>query len=968
MKKSNVPALVQIGEHGDRAKEEDFAGDQNNEATRRRFLQLMGASIALATGAGCTRPPTEFLMPYVQPPEQAIPGRPKYYATAAVVNGIGQGIIVESHLGRPTKIEGNPAHPASLGASDVLSQACVLDLYDPLRSKEVLHQYQTSSWSEFIVALEDALGPVRAAKGAGLSLLTETVISPTLGSQMERLLAAFPQTRWHQYDPAGPHSGRDGALAAFGQYVNTYYRLDAADVILSLGSDFLAAGPGSTRYAHDYAFGRRVRGSNTTMNRLYVVESSMTSTGGKADHRMQLKYSEIGGFAVELAAALGVAGVTAPETASYSQWIAPLARDLTAHRGRSAIIPGENQPAEVHALAHAINAALGNAGRTVIYTEPIEVRAENQVASLRSLVNDLNAGQVKLLLILGGNPVYNALADLDFATAVGKAAFSIHLGLYPDETSLLSQWHLPESHFLETWSDTRAFDGTVTILQPLIEPLYFSRSAIEMLDLVIEAPNRPSRDIVRAYWQANSKAADFEQWWRKSVGEGLIAGSALPAVKPSASLQKVDTGPLLQNANGQALELVFETDPYLYDGRYASNAWLQELPRPITKLTWDNAVHVSPRTAARLHLENQRVVQLSYRGRAVEGSVWISPGQADDAVTVHLGYGRQSAGAVGNGTGFNAYAIRTSDALWYASGVELHSTGKTYPLATSQMEKSLEQRDLIVSKPVETYRSDPDFVGQAHPEPASGESLYPKWKYTGYNWGMAIDLTACVNCNACVIACQAENNIPVVGKGQMLFNRQMHWLRVDTYYTGDWNHPSALYQPIPCMQCENAPCELVCPVQATLHSADGLNDMIYNRCVGTRFCSNNCPYKVRRFNFLLYADWYTEQLKMLENPDVTVRSRGVMEKCTYCVQRIREAEIRAQDENRYIRDGEIQTACQQACPTQAIVFGDMNNPSNRVSQWKREKLNYSMLAELNTRPHTTYLAELRNPNPEWGGA
>jgi len=908
-------------------------------------------------------------MPYVEAPEQAIPGRPKYYATAAVVNGIAQGVIVESHLGRPTKVEGNPAHPASLGATDVLSQACVLDLYDPFRSKEILNKNQPSSWDAFIVDFERALEPIRAAKGKGLSLLTETVISPSVGSQMNRVLAELPEAKWHQYDPAGSHSAREGALAAFGKYVNTVYRLDRAEVILSLDSDFLACGPGSTRYAHDYAFGRRVRGSSTTMNRLYVVENSMTSTGGKADHRMQVKYSDTGRFAVELAAALGVPGVGAPATSSYAGWIGPLARDLMAHRGRSAVLVGENQPAALHALAHAINASLGNVGNTVIYTDPLEVRAENQIASLQQLVGDMNSGDVKLLLIFSGNPVYNTPADVDFRAALAHVALSIHLSLYPDETSRMTHWHIPESHFLETWSDARSYDGTITILQPLIEPLYLSHSQLEMLDLFLEIPNRESRELVRSYWQTNSAnfhATNFEDWWRKSVGHGLIADSALPAITPA--LQKIDTDPLLQNNGGQGLELVFRTDPFIYDGRYASNAWLQELPRDITKLTWDNAVHVSPRTAARLHLDNQHLVRLTNRGHSVEGAVWISPGQADDAVTVHLGYGREDAGVVGNGAGFNAYLIRMSDSLWQAGSVEIQPTGKTYPLATTQMEKSLEGRDMIISKPVDMYRSDPDFVQQIHPEPGPNETLYPRWNYTGYNWGMTIDLTACVNCSACVIACQAENNIPVVGKGQMLFNRQMHWLRVDTYYTGDWNQPSALYQPVPCMQCENAPCELVCPVQATLHSADGLNDMVYNRCVGTRFCSNNCPYKVRRFNFLLYADWYTEQVKMLENPDVTVRSRGVMEKCTYCVQRIREAEIRARDQNRYIRDGEIQTACQQACPTQAIVFGDMNNPSNRVAGLKREKLNYSMLAELNTRPHTTYLAELRNPNPEWKNA
>jgi Fe-S-cluster-containing dehydrogenase component len=937
-------------------------GPPPDDATRRRFLELMAASLAMATGAGCTRPPTEFLMPYVVPPEQAIPGVPKYYATAAISYGLAQGVIVESHLGRPTKIEGNPQHPASLGATNVISQACLLDLYDPDRSKDIMNSNHASSWDAFIADFVQVLGPIRAAGGAGLSILTETVTSPSLGAQLRKVLAQFPAAKWHQYEPAGPHSARRASLAAFGRYVNTVYRLDRANVIFALDCDFLATGAGNTRYAHDFAFGRRVRGSNTNMNRLYVAESSMTSTGGKADHRVPLRQQDSGAFFLQLAAAVGVPGATGLTPNPYADWITPLSRDLLANRGRSAILVGETQAPEVQGLAHAINAALGNAGNTVIYTDTLEERPEDQIASLRELVEEMQAGQVKLLLILGGDPVYNAPADIDFTNALHKVPLSIHLGLHPDETARLTHWHIPETHFLEDWSDARAFDGTITILQPLILPLYASHSRLEMLDLFFQVPNWTSYRIVRTYWQANSKATDFEGWWRHSVGHGLVTGSTLPEIRPA--LQTVTFTPPVQPTNGNALDLVFRTDPYVYDGRYSNNAWLMELPRPITKLTWDNAVHVSPRTAARLHLENQHVVRLTYRGRSVEGSVWISPGEADDTMTVHLGFGRWNAGVVGNGAGFDAYPIRFSDSLWHANGVEVHATGRTYPLATTQMEKSMHDRTLVISKPVDLYRKDPDFVQRMVSQPGFNETLYPHWNYSGYNWGMSIDQTACVNCMACVVACQAENNIPVVGKEQVLSRREMFWLRVDTYYTGDWNHPGALYQPVPCMHCEDAPCEVVCPVQATLHSSDGLNEMIYNRCVGTRFCSNNCPWKVRRFNFLLYADWYTEQLKMQKNPDVTVRSRGVIEKCTYCVQRIREAEIRAQDQNRYIRDGEIQTACQQVCPTQAIIFGDINNPDTQVSRLKREKLNYATLAELNTRPHTTYLAELRNPNPQ----
>lgn len=943
---------------GERHREGEAASD---DATRRRFLEIMGASIALAAGTGCTRQPTAFIVPYVDPPEQVIPGKPKYYATANLVNGIAQGVIVESHLGRPTKIEGNPKHPASLGATDVLSQACVLDLYDPDRSKEVLNRGEVSSWDAFVLALRQALEPLRSSQGRGLRLLSETVISPTLGDQISQVLAQFPEARWCQFDPAGPHSLRAGAQLAFGRYVNTFYRLDQADVVLALDSDFLTCGTGSTRYARDFATRRRTGVSNGSMNRLYVVESTMTATGGKADHRLALRYRDLAEFAGELAAAVTAQPSAGAIAGTHKEWLAAVARDLMAHRGSSVVLAGESQPDYVHALCHEINAALGNIGKTVLYTDPIEVHTEDQIGSLRQLVGDMNSGSVELLLILGGNPVYNAPADLGFSAALRKVPNSIHVSLHSDETSAQTHWQIPESHFLEDWGDARAFDGTITILQPLIEPLYHSHSQIEVLDLLLRYPNRTSYEIVRDYWAPHSKTTDFEGWWRQSVREGVVAGSALPEIHPRLQTLEADSSPAPRE---QALDLIFRADPFVYDGRYANNAWLQELPRHMTKLTWDNAVHLSPATARRLHLKNQQHVELRYRGRSVQGSVWISPGDADDTVTVRLGYGRTHAGAVGNGAGFNAYLLRTSDAFWQAGGVEIHPTGNSYPLATTQMHEDMEGRDLVVSEPFATYRNDADFVKKIHPEPERDETLYPAWSYTGYSWGMSIDLTACVNCSACVIACQAENNIPVVGKDQVLIRRSMHWIRVDTYFTGHPERPSAVYQPVPCMQCENAPCELVCPVQATQHSSDGLNDMVYNRCVGTRYCSNNCPYKVRRFNFLLFSDWYTEQLKMQRNPDVTVRSRGVMEKCTYCVQRIREAEIRSQDEGRYIRDGEVQTACQQVCPTQAIVFGDMNNSSNHVARLKSDKLNYSLLAELNTRPHTTYLAELRNPNPE----
>lgn len=940
------------------------ADDPPDGVSRRRFLQLAAASFGLAGMVGCTRQPTEKILPYVDPPENAVPGRPLFFATAVPFAGIGQGVIVESHLGRPTKIEGNPDHPSSLGATSVHSQASVLDLYDPDRATTIKHLGQEQSWEDFLHAFRFAFSPILEKRGAGLRILTDTITSPTLGAQLQKVLAALPEAKWYQYDPAGSHSAFAGAQIAFGRPINTYYKLDQANVVAAIDSDFLVCGHGSTRYAHDFAE-RRTRGQHTDMNRLYVIESTMTATGGKADHRLSLRYGEIDSATRKLAAFVGVQGVTAPAVSSHDAWIQALAEDLKVQRGSSVVIPGSHQSPAVHALIHAINIALGNVGKTVIYTDPLEVEPTDQVASLQQLTSDMKAGKVEMALLFGGNTVFNAPVDLDFVSALQKVKTSIRVGLYEDETSSLCHWHIPESHFLEEWGDIRSFDGTITIMQPLIQPLYDSRSYLQILDLMLNPPGRTSYEIVQAFWKEKSGAAgDFEGWWRKSVHDGLIGGSALPPITPAL---RADWGSLAKSQTVQGIEIVFRPDPYLYDGRFANNTWLQELPQPMTKLTWDNAVYLSPATAKRLGLVNQNYVELSYRGQSVEGGVWVLPGHPDESVTVHLGWGRWRSGRAGNGAGFDTYKLRRSDSLWSGFGVQIRKLDKAFQLATTQMHQAMEGRDLIISDTLDRYKREPEFVKEKSKEPPKAFSLYPKWSYTGNAWGMSIDLNRCVNCSACVVACQAENNIPVVGKEQVLARRAMHWLRIDAYFEGDLNHPRAHYQPVPCMQCENAPCELVCPVQATNHSSDGLNDMVYNRCVGTRYCSNNCPYKVRRFNFLLYQDWVTESIKLQRNPDVSVRSRGVMEKCTYCVQRIREADIRARIENRPIRDGEIQTACQQSCPTHAIVFGDINQPDSQVAKLKAEKLDYALLADLNTRPRTTYLAELLNPNPEMKG-
>ncbi len=948
--------------------------------TRRQFLKLLGASLALAGLSACGVAPAEKIVPYVRQPEGSVPGKPLYYATAMNLRGSAIGILVESHLGRPTKVEGNPDHPASLGATDAFAQASILSLYDPDRSQVVTRDGQIDTWDRFVQQLREELDVQKANKGTGLRILTETVSSPTLANQIHQLLATYPSAKWHQYEPITRDNARAGARLAFNQYVDTIYRVDQADVILALDSDFLFTAPGSLRYARAYADRRRLETDQVRMNRLYVVESSPTITGAKADHRLALRASEIETYARAIAAGIGVKGISAPPKPANvpDKWISAVVSDLTQHRGSSMVIAGDGQPAAVHALAHAMNAALANVGKTVGYVEPVEANPVDQMASLRDLASDLSNGRVSLLIILGCNPAYDAPADLRFAELLPRAALRVHLGVYEDETSALCQWHIPQTHYLESWSDARAFDGTVSIVQPLIAPLYNGRSMHELLSAMSNNPGVSDRDLVRNYWSGQYRGADFESYWRKALNDGVIPGTAARSLSPAlAPSLTTPSTPALAPSEQQpaALEITFRPDPSVYDGRFANNGWLQELPKPLTRLTWDNVALISPVTAQRLGINveaeipggehgsaNSELVELSYQGRTLRAPVWITPGQPDDSITVFLGYGRTRAGRVGTSIGYNAYSLRTSESPWFAAGLTIQRTGQPYPLASVQQHNMMEGRGLIRSTTLEDYVKNPNFAQEE--EAAQGPSLFPAYRYDGYAWGMAIDLNACIGCNACVVACHAENNIPIVGKDQVLMGREMHWLRIDTYHSGSQENPETYFEPVPCMHCEAAPCEVVCPVGATVHSSEGLNEMIYNRCVGTRYCSNNCPYKVRRFNFLQYSDWDTPSLRAMRNPDVTVRSRGVMEKCTYCVQRIDRARITAEKENRTIQDGEILTACQAACPADAIVFGNINDKNARVSRLRANPRNYALLAELNTRPRTTYLAAVRNPNPE----
>ncbi len=953
---------------------------------RRSLLKLMGASLALAGITGCERQPKEEIVPYVRMPEQIVPGQPLYFATALTRGGYAQGVLVESHLGRPTKVEGNELHPASLGATDIFSQAGVLSLYDPDRSQLITEQGNTRGWTRFVTPLVAKRQEWQQRQGEGLHVLTETVTSPTLGRQLEDLLTAFPRARWHQYDPVNRNNVRLGAQLAFGDFLETLFRFDRAKIILSLDGDFLAAQPGHVRYAHDFMERRRVRVGHPEMNRLYVIEATLTLTGAMADHRRALPAGRTEALTRVLANKLGVAVATGADKPPVEEaWLNAVVKDLLTHQGESLVLAGDHQPPAVHALVHAINERLGNIGRTVIHTEPVEVRPIDQQESLRTLVSAMAAGQVDTLVILGGNPAYDTPADVNFTEHLNKVPLSIHWGLYYNETASHCRWHVPATHELESWGDARAYDGTVTLLQPLIAPLYANRSIYEMMALLLGNLNASGYEVVKAYWRERYQGAEFELFWRQALHDGLITDTAASPRKTAIHEDLARLLPKPEPYRLDHLELQFRPDPTVWDGRYANNGWLQELPKPLTKLTWGNAALLSHATAQRLALANEEVIELHYQGRRLQAPVWIAPGQAEETLTLHLGYGREAAGKVGSGYGVNAYRLRTLDAPWFnhgltiqkleeqvrmpsvISGLMTQKKTKRRQLVSTQRHYNIEGRELVRVMTQEAFRQSPHLRGEP-PE----VSLYPEFRYESYAWGMVIDLNACIGCNTCVVACQAENNIPIVGKEEVARGREMHWLRVDRYYKNTPANPETYFQPVPCMQCEKAPCEPVCPVEASIHDAEGINNQVYNRCIGTRFCEANCPYKVRRFNFFDYADReypYQEDdevnlIPAQRNPDVTVRSRGVMEKCTYCIQRINQARITAQKENRRIRDGEVVTACQGACPTQAISFGDISDPDNHVAKLKMQPHHYVLLEELNTRPRTTYLAKLRNPNPE----
>jgi molybdopterin-containing oxidoreductase family iron-sulfur binding subunit len=958
------------------------ASEFSDPAGRRTFLKLMGASLALAGVGACTRQPAQKLIPYIRQPEEVIPGRPLFFATAMPMGGYAYPLLAENHMGRPTKLEGNPEHPASLGATDIFGQASILNLYDPDRSRALMNRGEIRTWAAFVASLTAAMNTQRAIKGQGIRILTEPISSPSLVEQIQQVLTDFPDARWHQWDPVF------GTVQGGAPEFVPIYSLKEADVVVSLDADFLGAGAGQLRYSKDFGSRRRIGTPADEQNRLYVAEPVPTITGAKAEHRIAVQAQSVHAMAAAIAAGTGVAGTSAGTlTDAQAAFAKAAAADLAAHRGKSVVVAGPHQPAAVHHLVRAINDALGNTGVTVRYTAPLTASPADGVASLTELVAAMNAGSVDLLVVIDTNPVFTAPANLQFADALAKVETRIHLGLYHDDTAELCHWHVPAAHYLESWGDARAFDGTVSLIQPLIAPIYDGRTAIEVIAAMNGNLGHSAFELVKDYWARafeGSTSSKFElknggapfangdAFWRHALHDGFVASTSFHTAGATLPPAPAATAAPVAAPSGSAggFEIVFRPDPTVLDGRFGNNGWLQELPKPLSKLTWDNVAYVGFATAEKLGVKNEDVITITSDGRSIDMPVWVMPGTADDTIVVHFGYGQTKLGRVANGVGHNAYALRSGAAPWFVGGATVAKTGATYMLASTQTHFNMEGRNPVRVVTAEHYRDEPkESVEKLGPEtPPRDLTLYEDFEkthgyYKDHKWGMAIDLNACTGCAVCIVACVAENNIAVVGKAQIKKAREMHWIRVDTYFEGSPDAPNMYNQPIPCMQCENAPCEQVCPVGATVHSDEGLNDMVYNRCVGTRYCSNNCPYKVRRFNFLLYQDFNTEEIKAQRNPDVTIRSRGVMEKCTYCTQRISHARIDAKVQGRAMKDGDITTACEQACPTDAIVFGDLNDPNSRVSKLKTQDRNYGVLEDLNTRPRTTYLAVVRNPNP-----
>jgi len=969
--------------------------DRLPPATRRQFLKVMGASFALAGLTAC-RWPKEEIVPFAHRPEGRTPGVPQRFATSMEIGGAALGLLVTSFDGRPIKAEGNPLHPDSLGALSAVAQAEILQLYDPDRSRRLLlregGQEYVKDWNDF-----ESLAAERFAQaGAGVAVLAGASSSPTLAALRERFLTAHPDARWYEHEPISRDDEREGTRLVFGSMVRTHPHLGGAEVVACFDADPLFDHPAALRLAREFAAARNPESGSGA--RLYVGESGYSLTGARADHRLPVASSRVPALLAAVAnslvaehglelpaAAAGFAGaIDHSATDDERHFVDLLAADLMAHRGHGVVLVGPRQAPAVHALAAVLNHALTATGSTITYTADPNPDRPSHLEAISDLARRIRGDEIETLLILGGNPAYDAPADLDFADLLTGIPVSIHLSLYDDETSQLCTWHLPASHHLESWGDGAAWDGTLTLRQPLIEPLYGGRSAIEVLAIAAGDGPKSGFSLVREGLSERSGSPFSDALWRQALHDGVVGQTAWETVAPTtnpAQLASAVDGlrELLEAGRPTAehAELVLFPDTKVFDGRFANNGWLQELPDAITKITWDNALLISPATARDIGVSDSEVASVKVRGVMMELPVYVLPGMARNCAAVALGYGRTAAGQVGNGVGANTFEFRTTAAPAILSGVTIRGTGRSYALATTQdhfaidtigfAERNRRVADLVREASLDAYLENPEIIHEEEHHPPL-ISLWKDHEYEGEQWGMAIDLNSCIGCNACIVACQAENNIPVVGRQQVLNQREMQWIRLDRYFktapgvtSDEVDDAQIVFQPMTCVQCENAPCEQVCPTAATQHTTDGLNAMVYNRCIGTRYCSNNCPYKVRRFNFFNYHKDLTDITKMQFNPEVTVRSRGVMEKCTFCVQRIEAVRIAARNDNRPITDGEIMPACAQTCPAQAISFGNLNDPSSEVSRSREEHRSYAVLAELNIRPRTHYLARLNNP-------
>jgi molybdopterin-containing oxidoreductase family iron-sulfur binding subunit len=977
--------------------------------SRRNMMQLMGASLALAgvAGTGCRRWEKDEIVPLSRRPEDMTPGVTQQYATAWDFAGFGQALVATSYEGRPIKLDGNPEHPFASGGtvpgterhggSSAFAQAAILGMYDPDRSRSALRGGQGATFSDFRAWLETERAQLLSSSSK-IRVLSEASSSPTLARLQDRLRAAFPGLQWYEWEPVSFDNERAGLRLAFGRPMRALARLDRARTIVTLDADLFVEHPAALRYSRDWARSRRFGQSSLgegVMSRLYAIESAFSSTGAVADHRLPIRSEQILPLAMAIDARLS--GGSAPPAeflaeANIARFVDVMVRELQANRGASVIVAGRRQPPELHALVARINQALGAVGTTLDYVADPAPQRLDHGAAIGQLVRELQQDQVDYLFILGGNPVYAAPADLDFAGALAKVKrASVHLSEYQDETSLTTSWHVPRAHFLEAWSDARTFDGTVTIAQPLIQPMFGGMSAIELAQLLLDGNATP--DGMKAVKETVDDLPGAT--WRRAVHDGFVAGSQL-AVESGMTVQALATPPVSQAAMGgtrtgkDQVEIVFVPSTQTWDGRFANNAWLWETPDFLTKMTWDNYAMVGAATAKEFGFAQDMLLKVAVGGREITVPCYVMAGQANYSIAVVLGGGRSAAGHTGGlrgrTVGFDVNKLRaTETGIDIASGGSVSAAGGSYQLATTQehwdirdglvkdmAQRGIERRlfNLVREATLEDTRR-PDWKAEVdHHFPLEAQ-LFPVHEYPEervHAWGMTIDLGSCTGCNACSLACQAENNIPVVGKGNVIRNREMHWIRIDRYFHGPSDNPQVVHQPLGCVHCENAPCEQVCPVGATIHSSEGLNDMVYNRCVGTRYCLNNCSYRVRRFNFFDYNKEFKEARnkvrKLLFNPDVTVRHRGVMEKCTYCVQRIQSAKITAKNKRIGVADGDIVTACQAACPTEAIVFGDLNDPNSRVRKLQQDRRQYELLGDFNTRPRTHHLARVRNPNPE----